>query len=193
MPNMNKSAPLGERVLDAARQLVAQCGANVTLSEVAYRVQGPVAPEQRSIDDAVIESLLEQRLGDLVELVRVADPRHRAGGSDPGAGWTRAVRDFLSVELDRPAVSLRAAARALAVSARTLQRRLADEGTTWRQQIDAARKERAAQLLRQGTTTDLTAVRVGYSGSRALRRALRRWDREQVDASGPQVDVFCPA
>src|SRR5262249_54085273 len=162
--NNSQPAVLGERVLDAARQLVAQCGPNVTLSEVAYRAQGPVAPQQSPIDDAVIESLLDQRLGDLVELVRVADPRHRAEGSHPAAGWTQAVREFLSVELDRPAVSLRAASCALAVSARTLQRRLADEGTTWREQIDAARKERATQLLRQGTTSDLTALQVGYSG-----------------------------
>lgn len=63
------------------------------------------------------------------------------------------------------------------MSVRTLQRRLAEEGTSWRAEIDAARNKRAAQLLQQGTTADLTAAQVGYSGSRALRRALRRWDR----------------
>jgi AraC-like DNA-binding protein len=175
MTNINSSIErdaLGERVLDAARRLVAECSPNVTY--------------------AVIEALLEQRLGDLVELVRVASPQDRPEAPDPGTEWTQAVRELLSRELGRPALSLRAAARALAVSARTLQRRLADEGTTWRAEIDAARRERAAQLLRQGTETHVAAAQVGYSGSRALRRALRRWDREQVDASGPQVDVSCP-
>jgi AraC-like DNA-binding protein len=167
------------RILDAARGLVSQCGPNVTLSEVAHHAREAGAGQQRSIgDDAIVEALLEQRLGDLVDAVRGADAPHRPRTSARDDTWTGAVREILSGELDRPAISLRDAARTLAVSVRTLQRRLIDEGTTWRAEVDAARKERAAQLLAQGATTALTAAQVGYSGSRALRRALRRWGRE---------------
>jgi AraC-like DNA-binding protein len=167
MPSANSPCEvLRERVLDVARRLVSECGRDVTLHEVAQHAQG-----QDTRSGAIVESLLEQRLGDLVDVVRLADRRPALRTS----GWTQAVREIVSGELD---LSLREVARALAVSVRTLQRRLADEGTNWRAEIDAARKERAAQLLQQGTTADLTAAQVGYSGSRALRRAQRRWDRE---------------
>jgi AraC-like DNA-binding protein len=119
-------------------------------------------------------------------------PRHTTAASDGGSAWTAAVREILFADLDRPALSLPSAARRLAVSERTLQRRLADEGTSWRAEIDAARRERAVQLLRQGTTSEVTAAHLGYSGSRALRRAWRRWGREQVDASSPHVGVSWP-
>jgi AraC-like DNA-binding protein len=123
-------------------------------------------------DDAVIESLLDRRLRDVLDLVRaVREAPRRADG------WADAVRDVIREQLARPAVSLQLAARTLAVSARTLQRRLADEGTSWRAEVDAARRDRAALLLRHGTTAEVTAARLGYSDSRALRRALRRWDR----------------
>jgi AraC-like DNA-binding protein len=153
-------------MLDATRRLVAECGRNVTLHEVAQHAQGHDAR-----GDAIVESLLDQRLGDLVDVVRLADGRPPARTSC----WTQAVREIVSGELG---LSLREAAHALAVSARTLQRRLADEGTSWRAEIDSARKERAAQLLQRGATVDLTATQVGYSAGRALRRAQRRWERE---------------
>ena len=182
-------------VLDTLRQLVAQCGPDVALSEFARYARKAVGPERGWNGDGVIGSLLELRLGDLVELARNAQefhPRRTSDASGEGGAWTAAVREILFAHLDRPALSLPVAARRLAVSARTLQRRLADEGTTWRAEIDAARRERAASLLRQGTTSDVTAAHLGYSESRALRRALRRWGRAPVDASSPQVGASCP-
>jgi AraC-like DNA-binding protein len=164
---------LRERVLDVTRRLVSECGPSVTLAEVAHHAR-------RS--GAAVESVLEQRLGDLVEVVQVADAQHRLA-TPPDAKWTRSVRDILSGELDHPALSLREAARTLAVSPRTLQRRLADEGTSWWAEVDTARQQRAAQLLANGATTELAAARVGYSGSRALRRALHRWGNDDFRSS----------
>jgi AraC-like DNA-binding protein len=93
----------------------------------------------------------------------------------PRVVWTDAVRGIVVEHLDQPELSLRVVARALAVSPRTLQRRLAEEGTSWRVILDTARRERASALLREGLTTELTAAQVGFAGSRALRRALARW------------------
>jgi AraC-like DNA-binding protein len=171
-----------ERLLKTARRLLAQRGPNVTLSEVGRHAGIGCGVDGSTI---VVKSLLEQRLGDLLEAVRsLPDPA--LAPIERGA-WSDAVREVLGPQLDRPLLSLRTVARMLAVSPRTLQRRLAEEGTSWRGELDAARSERAAQLLRQGFTQEVTATRVGYSGSRALRRALRRWDGMKVDASGPQV------
>ncbi|MFI1646737.1 helix-turn-helix domain-containing protein [Streptomyces avidinii] len=63
------------------------------------------------------------------------------------------------------------------MSPRTLQRRLGEHGTTWREEVEAVRQEHTLELLR---ATDLplrsVAARVGFSDVRALRRAVRRWE-----------------
>jgi AraC-like DNA-binding protein len=161
----------------------------VTLSEIG-RHAGIGCGMDGSAEN-VIESLLGQRLGDVLEaLGSLKDPAlapiERGSCSD-------VVRELLLSQLDRPQASLREVARALAVGPRTLQRRLVEEWTNWRAELDATRSERAAQLLRQGFTQEVTAAtRVGYSSSRALRRARRRWERMTIDAAGPQVVTSGP-
>jgi AraC-like DNA-binding protein len=74
------------------------------------------------------------------------------------------------------AFDLGAIARRLAVSRRTLQRRLLEEGTTFRDLIDAARRDVALAELARGTSTvtDL-AFLLGFSEHTAFSRAFRRW------------------
>jgi AraC-like DNA-binding protein len=158
----------------------------VTLSEIA-RHAGIQAKADRA---QLVDSLLAHRLGDAVELVHSLNELGPAAG-DRGA-WSEAVRETVAPRLDGTSPSLRTVARILAVSTRTLQRRLAEEGTNWQAVLDTVRRDRAAQLLRQGLTHEVTATRVGYSSSRALRRALHRWDRKQVGASGPHVGISGP-
>jgi AraC-like DNA-binding protein len=152
-----------------------------------YHVSSALLEAVRKLGQAPdVEAVLDQRLGDLLELARVSETREHQ------QTWADAVREILASQLDCPALTLPRAARALAVSARTLQRRLAEEGTSWRVELDAARRERSARLLGLGMTKGATAASIGYSDSRALRRALRRWRRNDVDASGPQVGVARP-
>ncbi len=74
-------------------------------------------------------------------------------------------------------------ARALGMSRRTLYRRLAQEGTSVKEQRDALRRESAAQLLRETPhNVDTIARMVGYSDARAFRRAWKRWTGESVAA-----------
>jgi AraC-like DNA-binding protein len=91
--------------------------------------------------------------------------------------WIDMFREVLIGLLDDQAVLLTEAARRLAVSRRTLQRLLEREGTNWRTEVDAARREHAARLLAEGVSKTGTAARLGYSDARALRRAIRRWAR----------------
>ncbi|MFI0943520.1 AraC family transcriptional regulator ligand-binding domain-containing protein [Streptomyces sp. NPDC021020] len=81
--------------------------------------------------------------------------------------------------------SLAAAARQLAVSPRTLQRRLAESDTTWRAELDAVRQEFSLGLRRTGSwSAQQTAARLGYAEARSLRRARSRWDaREERPAA----------
>lgn len=91
--------------------------------------------------------------------------------------WIDRFRQVLGECLDDQVVLLGAAAWRLNVSPRTLQRLLEREGTSWRSEVDAARRERAARLQRTGVTSSQAASRLGYSDARALRRAARRWEQ----------------
>lgn len=69
-----------------------------------------------------------------------------------------------------------AAAAALHVSTRTLHRRLAVEGTSYRRLIDTARHARAVEMLSDlGLGVDQIAARLGYADAAAFIRAFRRW------------------
>jgi AraC-like DNA-binding protein len=95
-----------------------------------------------------------------------------------GVSWYRHFQTQLDevIEQDRP--SLQALARRQAVSTRTLQRRLAEHGTTWRAELEAARQLRA-QRARQAGPIGMVhlASHLGYTDPRSVRRAQRRWDR----------------
>ncbi|MFC4375093.1 AraC family transcriptional regulator ligand-binding domain-containing protein [Nocardia halotolerans] len=89
-------------------------------------------------------------------------------------GVFRAALDMAFAQDDAP--TLAAVAQRLMMSPRSVQRRLAEHGTTWREEVRTARQDRALELLRD---TDLpletVAARLGYSDARALRRSVNRW------------------
>ncbi len=78
--------------------------------------------------------------------------------------------------LDEPVNTLRLVAAALGMSPRTLQRRLRTVGASFRGFLEAARRDRATDLL---ITTDhrldLVASAVGLSGATTLGRFVRKW------------------
>lgn len=65
-------------------------------------------------------------------------------------------------------------AAVLAMSSRTLQRRLHDEGTTLRALVEEVRMDRARELLAGGATAAAVAHRLGFSDPTAFRRAFKR-------------------
>ncbi|MEU6587271.1 helix-turn-helix domain-containing protein [Nocardia sp. NPDC046763] len=89
------------------------------------------------------------------------------------------VRIAINDALKDGDLSLDSVARRLTISTRTLQRRLLDTGTTWREEVDTVRYEHAVDLLR---TTNLPirsiAARIGYADARAFRRSFRRWTEQ---------------
>jgi AraC-like DNA-binding protein len=67
-------------------------------------------------------------------------------------------------------------ARALGLSARTLQRRLSEEGTSFQREVDAVREELARSYVLDGATSlDDVAASLGYADPSAFVRAFRRW------------------
>ncbi len=84
------------------------------------------------------------------------------------------LREVLRAALPK-ILTLEEAARALAQSARTLQRRLADDGTSFAAILEQVRRELADELLSQGTAVQEVSYRLGYADPRAFARAHRRW------------------
>jgi AraC-like DNA-binding protein len=86
-------------------------------------------------------------------------------------------------------------AKALALSVRTLSRRLADEGTTYAEVLDQLRRSLALQYLKDpGISLSQIAWLLGYEGSTSLNHAFKRWtghspsvarNQEMLPAPGP--------
>ena len=70
--------------------------------------------------------------------------------------------------------SLASLARALAVSERSLQRRLAEAGATFRQLVDEVRIEALAEPGATAQKSRVTAEAIGYSDASSLRRLRKR-------------------
>ncbi|HEV8443301.1 MAG TPA: AraC family transcriptional regulator ligand-binding domain-containing protein [Steroidobacteraceae bacterium] len=78
-------------------------------------------------------------------------------------------------DLARGELSLEAVARELAVSPRTLQRALGEQGTSFSALVDDVRRARALALLRAGAAVVEVAWLVGYSEPSPFVRAVKRW------------------
>jgi AraC-like DNA-binding protein len=63
------------------------------------------------------------------------------------------------------------------MSARTLQRRLQQEGTSFQELVDAERRERALALQHLGIPAKEVAFRLGFQDPSAFVRARRRWQK----------------
>jgi AraC-like DNA-binding protein len=86
------------------------------------------------------------------------------------------ARHWLAEHLvgERPLAARLAAA--MHVSERTLRRKLSDEGTSLRDLVDDARRERALALLEAGRwSLERVAVELGFSSASAFGRAFRKW------------------
>jgi AraC-like DNA-binding protein len=107
---------------------------------------------------------------------KAAEALKQRGGTNRFLGQLKqALRDRLSTGV--PSVS--EAAQALGMSARTLQRRLDDEGTTFQALVDGVREELARYYLRDGTRPlGEVAYLCGYSELSAFLRAFKRWTKQ---------------
>lgn len=123
---------------------------------------------------------------DLVLPLRQTDPQLRlfleglATEALRGRAGLKTVREqlrpLLAEELPRGVPEIEAVARRLAMSGRTLRRRLAEEGTTFREEIDATRAELARRYVGDGRLAlSEVAFVLGFSEPSAFHRAFKRW------------------
>ncbi len=86
------------------------------------------------------------------------------------------VRRLLWSSLSDGVPDLNDVARQLGMSARTLQRRLRDEGTTFAMVLTEFRQDMARPLLREGRlAVSEVAFLLGYEDPSSFQRAFRRW------------------
>jgi AraC-like DNA-binding protein len=160
-PGGRDCGPSKRRFLVAARDLLDERGPTVTLSEIATRA---------GVDQSAVRRDLREVFLQLA--ASVTDPPPASQGPTQ---WLADLRRVLPARLADRTASLSEVSSALAISPRTLQRRLAAAGTSWRAEVDSARRELAGELARAGEARKAVARRLGYSDTRGLRRALRRW------------------
>lgn len=85
------------------------------------------------------------------------------------------IRAVLADTLHAGEPVLAAIANELAMSPRTLQRRIGEHGTTFRGVVAETRLDLATALLANGVSVTETSRRVGFSETAAFSRAFRRW------------------
>lgn len=100
------------------------------------------------------------------------DLLQRLGGAGPIESALRAI--FLHDLPELP--GLEAVAKRLAMSPRTLRRRLSNEGTSFRLVLEQFRNDRARSLLRSGLSTKQVAMQLGFQEPSALRHSFRAWN-----------------
>jgi AraC-like DNA-binding protein len=121
--------------------------------------------------DAAMQIYFENQVRDRLALVRSS------------FGVVEALRRAFFAERALGADSLCSASERLGMSARTLQRRLEDAGTSFWAELERARRERAFCLV---TATDRSlfevALELGFADSSTFSRAFRRWYSVQPSA-----------
>ncbi|MEU6587286.1 helix-turn-helix domain-containing protein [Nocardia sp. NPDC046763] len=113
--------------------------------------------------------------------------------SRPASNQQNAIRIAIDDALSQGDLSLDRIASRLSIGPRTLQRRLCDMGTSWREEVEAVRYGHAVELLR---ATHLpirsVAARLGYADARAFRRSFRRWTDQSPDEFRRQSPYTVP-
>jgi AraC-like DNA-binding protein len=138
------------------------------------------------LEFGVLATAFLLRNDDLARPVAVADPtltgylerlaEQTLATLDNERGVRDRVRRVLWSELSEAVPSLDRVARTLGVSARTLQRQLREDGTSFVGVLAELRRELAPALLRDGRlAVSEVAFLLGYEDPSAFQRAFRRW------------------
>jgi AraC-like DNA-binding protein len=96
------------------------------------------------------------------------------------------VVDAIESRVDFAEADLARVARALGATARTVQRRLEEERTSFREVVDGARRRHAESMLASRMPAARVAEALGFADTRSLRRAAARWAADVKPDSDPR-------
>ncbi len=116
-------------------------------------------------EDRKLRTILEWHLLDLM-----------GPAATPSEGFVSLTKDIISRWLGRIHVDCATVAAELKLSERSLRRRLTEEGASFRDLLQEARKERAQTILsKPGMSLSVAAEQLGYSDTAAFSRAFKEW------------------
>jgi AraC-like DNA-binding protein len=120
-------------------------------------------PADGNLDRAI--GIAEQHLKDLM-----------FGDGDDAPSVTEATASCIARRLGCSSVDIDVVARELNLSARTLRRKLEEEGTSFREMLQEQRRRKAEKLLStRGFHISELAGRLGYSDTAVFSRAFKSW------------------
>jgi AraC-like DNA-binding protein len=150
-------------------------GAKVAYGSPRVEVHWPRAALDRAFctSDPTLHLVLTREIERALGLP--AEPRDHVHGR-PSDDVDGRVRRALRVALARGDSSLGVVARMLAMSGRSLERRLSAQGTSFQDVRDGVRRSIAEELLvARGANVTEAALAAGFSEVAAFTRAFRRW------------------
>jgi len=131
-------------------------------------VEGRDATRLYRQEDPALSAVLERHVAELVGKTMVPD------------SISERVRGLIGIYLGHKPITLPAIATELRISVRTLQRRLAEEGTSLRDLVRETRETIAATQLAAHVQKSRIAEVLGYADSTVLWRAQKGWSRRQT-------------
>lgn len=140
-------------------------GATVRFQAAKHRLLIPAAALEMAVvtSDSVMARRVERECR--AELARL---------EERASFLAQVRRDVLTCADGYPSLEQVAALRA--TSTRTLKRKLAEQGTSYRQLVDQLRRDHAVELLRGSDhSIERVAELLGYSDPASFHRAFRRW------------------
>ncbi len=132
------------------------------------------APTHRLIFDAAVLRTPFQQADANAQRLAAEQCERELAALEASSGVTARVIDLLFIPSGVRDVE--AVAKALSLSARTLKRRLAAEGTTYSELLETHRRARAEALLSEGVlSVKEVAAQLGYADTAAFSHAFTRW------------------
>ena len=123
----------------------------------------PVLEARLPTADAALFRVLDRTLADRIRAVTAA------------SAYADRTRKTIADYLHREQLTIDLVAKVLNTSERTLQRRLTDEKTSFRDLVDEVRRSRALALLDSGASVGELVPLLGFVEETAFYRAFRRW------------------
>ncbi len=147
------------------------------LAALARTAGCPVRTRTRTLGIAVAREVAERPLASADPVVfryleRQAEERLRLLGD---RSFVAVVAEVIETTVGLAHADLEAVAKHLASTARTVQRRLEDEGSSFRAVLDQVRQRHAERMMGAGLPAARIAEVLGFSDPRSYRRALKRW------------------
>jgi AraC-like DNA-binding protein len=135
---------------------------------------GPAGVDELTMDAAMLDLPLSGADPFTAEAIESRADQIRARIAAPGPLASR-VKAAVQAELRSGRPLLGSVAAQLGMGGRSLRRRLEDQRLSLRAIVEAARRDRATELLASGASIKEVAFQLGFSEPSAFSRAYKRW------------------